>query len=54
MQVSESSTAKRNKKKKSALKKGEAFKDVNLDDLNDFCNDFMDAPVAEKPVQEDE
>ena len=36
----------KNKRKKkteaTATKKGEAFKDMDLDNLNAFCDDFMD------------
>ena len=38
---------KKKRERAAALKKGEAYKDVDLDALNDFCDDFM-APSTDQ------
>ena len=46
--VADNSSKKAKKKKESAIKKGEAYKNVDLDSLNAFCEDFMEAPPQAK------
>ena len=53
--MTQENKAKVNKKnaKSKSKKKGEAYKDVDLDNLNAFVDDFMDAPPLEKDMQDE-